>query len=332
LIIRDTKGDPEEAVRGLRELVEEEKVMAVIGPLSSRTAEPVAQEAQKLGVPLITLTQKKDITSQGGMIFRNFMTPAKEVEKLLSLATGDLGLRRFAILYPENSYGKYLMTLFWDRLIESGGTVTAVESYPENETDFADQIKKMAGLYYPRPASAEDVKKPQKGEKGEDSEEPEPIIDFDAIFIPDNYQNVAMIAAHLAYHDVKNVQLIGTSLWHSPQILEMGEDYLQGAFFTTGYSELSDRPGVREFAEDYRQSFETAPGILAASGYDTIRFLKELMLKAHINSRNDLQREILLSRGFEGVTGEIFFDETGEVQKEPQVLQISGKKMVLFRK
>jgi ABC-type branched-subunit amino acid transport system substrate-binding protein len=331
LIIRDTKGDPDDAVKGLIELVEDEKVMAVIGPLSSRTALPVAKEAQKLGVPLITLTQKMNITAEGDMIFRNFMTPSKEVDKIVSLSINELDLKRYAILYPDSSYGKYLMSLFWDRLVEMGGSVTAVESYAQNETDFADPIKKMVGLYYPRIESQAEKEKSEKSEAGEDDNEPEPIIDFDAIFIPDNYQNVAMIAAHLAYHDVKNVQLIGTSLWQSPKLIEMGEDYLQGAIFTSGYSELSNRSGAKEFADSYRENFETAPGILAASGYDTIRFLNDLILKGNITSRSDLQKAIFLSRGFEGVTGAIFFDENGEVQKEPQVLKITRNRMALFQ-
>ncbi|MFC1883591.1 penicillin-binding protein activator [Thermodesulfobacteriota bacterium] len=329
LIIRDTKGDPDEAVKGLKELVEEEKVMAVIGPLSSRAALPVAKEAQKLKVPLIALTQKKDITSEGDMIFRNFMTPAKEVEKVVSLAIGELGLRRFAILYPDNSYGKYLMSLFWDRLSEMGGIVTAVESYAENETDFADQIKKMTGLYYPRIESEEEKK---KREASKDSDEPAPVIDFDAIFIPDGYQNIAMIAAHLVYHDVKGARLIGTSLWQSSKLIEMGGDYLQGAIFTSGYSEVSNRPGAQEFAKVYREAFESAPGVLAATGYDTIRFLKDVIMTSDIKSRTDLQKAIVSHIGFEGITGTIYFDADGEVQKDPQVLTVSRNQITLFRK
>jgi len=78
---------------------------------------------------------------EGEMVFRNFLTPSQEVEGLLDVAMGQMDLKRFGILYPDNAYGRYCMNLFWDRLNDMGGTVTAVESYGVDDTDFADQIK-----------------------------------------------------------------------------------------------------------------------------------------------------------------------------------------------
>jgi branched-chain amino acid transport system substrate-binding protein len=82
LVIRDTKGEPEDAVSGLEDLVINEKVMAIIGPLSSRTAVAVAKRAQELGVPIIALTQREGITKEGEMVFRNFLMPSQEVNRL----------------------------------------------------------------------------------------------------------------------------------------------------------------------------------------------------------------------------------------------------------
>ena len=59
--IKDTKGDPNRTVTGLEELVQADRVMALIGPLSIRTAISAAKKAQEEGVPIITLTQKDDV-------------------------------------------------------------------------------------------------------------------------------------------------------------------------------------------------------------------------------------------------------------------------------
>jgi len=146
---------------------------------------------------------------------------------------------------------------------------------------FADQIKKMVGLYYPRPASLlqklEDMKTPEDEEESIYPEEPQPIIDFDAIFIPDSFQRVAMIAPQLAFHDVLGVQLLGTSAWQSPKLVEMAKDYIQGALFCSGFVGDSEEPGVRVFVEEYRENFDADPGMLAAYGYDTIRLLKKVL-------------------------------------------------------
>ncbi len=340
LIVKDTASDPEQAVAALESLVREEKVVAVIGPLSSKVAAMVAPRAQELGVPLITLTQKPGITATGDMVFRNFITPRQEVRKLVETAL-ERGIRQFAILYPENPYGRLLMHLFWDRLEEHGAEVTAIESYDPEATDFADQIKKMVGLYYPRPASVEErlrqAKAPAPGaedsqsngdkEGQEEEEEPEPIIDFGAVFIPDNPQRVAMIAPQLVYHDVLGVQLMGTALWQSTQLIDLAEDYVQGAIFSAGFYQASRDPLVQEFVREYRESYEAEPGILAASGYDTVVLLNHLLGRGTVRSRRDLQGLLAGGAGIRGLTGWIAFDVSGEAIKDPLLLTISGREI-----
>jgi branched-chain amino acid transport system substrate-binding protein len=188
VIIRDTEGKPEKALEELEALVKTRKVVGVIGPLSSKTAASVSQKAQELGVPMIALTQRRDIVEAGDMVFRNFLTPAQEIDALLQVAVGQLGLERFGILYPDNAYGRFCMNLFWDKLDEMGGSVTAVESYPPDITDFADQIKKMVGLYYPRGSNWREMyaqKKPSRDEENEkELTEEDPLVDFDAVLFP----------------------------------------------------------------------------------------------------------------------------------------------------
>jgi len=335
VVIKDTKDTPEYALSGIEDLAQHEKVIAVIGPLSSKTATAVARQAQELGVPLVTLTQKEGITQEGDMVFRNFLTPSREVKKVLDPSLIDVGIKRFAILYPDNPYGRVFMDLFWERIDQIGGTVTAVESYAPDVTDFAAQIKKMTGVYYPKPASlVEKIIKKRPPEEEECRIYPdaaEPFIDFDAVIIPDNFQRVAMIAPQLPYHDVQDVLLIGTSLWQSSQLIKAAQDYVQGAIFPSGFFEGSVKPEVRKFIADYKATFDSEPGILAAVGYDTIRLLREILKEKDIRIRQDLRNELFRIQGFSGVTGDIAFDSQGELQNEPFLLTISGRKMRLFQ-
>src|SRR5512136_3000035 len=101
LIVRDTRGSAEEAASLVKDLVTTHKVISVIGPLSSRSALSAAKKAQGIGVPIITLTQREGITAEGDMVFQNFLTPAVEVDRLIQKATQQMGLSRFAILYPD---------------------------------------------------------------------------------------------------------------------------------------------------------------------------------------------------------------------------------------
>ena len=314
IIVRDTAGKPEKALDELETLVKVRKVAGVIGPLSSKTASFIAEKAQELGVPMIALTQRRDIVKAGDMVFRNFLTPAQEIDSLLEVAMGQLGLERFGILYPDNAYGRFCMNLFWDKLDEMGGSVTAVEAYPPNVTDFADQIKKMVGLYNKRKTTG--------------GEEAPPLIDFDAVFIPDTYQRVAMIAPQLAFHDVLGVRLIGTRLWHSPKLIEMAKNYIQGAVFSSGFAVESENPKVLGFVTDYKNNFGETPKILAANGYDTICLLKTIFAEDNLRTRDNLREALLEAPVFEGVTGSFSFDAEGEALKTPLLLTISGNSAI----
>lgn len=334
LLIRDTEGSPEITSSAVEALANGEHVVGIIGPLSSKVAVAAAGEAESMGVPIITLTQKEGITDEGEMVFRNFLVPSEEIKTLVNTSVRELGLKRFAILYPDNPYGRFFMNRFWDGLKEAGGSVTAVESYKPDQTDFRDQIRKMTGLYYPRPRSVteklREMRTPFEQETELEPAKPQPIIDFDAVFIPDDYQKIAMIAPQLMYHDVTDVRLIGTSLWQSPKLIEMAGRYVQGAIFTSGFFGKDEDPAVRTFVKDYEKAFESEPGILAATGYDTIRFLRAAVKNGDVRTRKDLCKAILALQDYHGVTGDMSFDSRGEVQKVPLVLTIKGRKMMVL--
>jgi len=331
IIIKDTEGKEEVAVSAVEELVAKDKVIGIIGPLASTTAAAAAKKAQELGIPIITLTQKEGITAEGDMVFRNFMTPSKGIERVLDAAMNRLSLRKFGILYPDNAYGRFFMNLFWDRAEEMGGVITAVESYQADHADFAVEIKKMVGLHYPRPPSVvervEEMKwlaAEQKIEIPQLDEEPDPIVDFDAVFIPDTTEQVSLIAPQFPYHNVFDIRFLGTNLWQSPKLIELAGNYVQGAVFPSGFFIDDGSDAVKNFVDRYMENFETEPGILAATGFDTIRFLMNLMGNAPVRTRRDLRDALVGLYDFYGLTGWISFDEQGEVLREPLVLTVAG--------
>lgn len=143
ILVRDTGSDDGRAAAAVAELANA-GVAAIVGPIA--TAEAAAAVAQSIGMPMITLTQRDGVTNRGDFVFRNFITPQMQTEALVTHAVTTLGVRRFAILYPTDNYGKTFMNLFWDEVIHQGATVAAVVAYDGDQTDFADAVKKTVGL------------------------------------------------------------------------------------------------------------------------------------------------------------------------------------------
>jgi len=333
LVIKDTKGNAEGAIAGLEELVNNENVTIIMGPLASVESTAAAKKAQELGVPIITFTQKEGITNEGDMVFRNFLTPSKEVEALLNRAINEMGMRKFAIFYPDKTYGQTYKDIFREKVKSMGGTITAIESYKPDATDFADGIKKILGSNYTGPdpskkKSGQNNSEDTDGKGGKISLENDgnagPNFDFDAVFIPDNYQQIAMIAPQFPYYNAFNVPFLGTSLWTSDNLVKSVGNFVQGAIFPVGFSSDADMQGVKEFVADYNDNFQSIPGVLAANGYDTIRFIMDILDKG-IKTRKDFRKELIRHDVFNGVTGEISFDEKGEVKKVPILLTVQGE-------
>jgi len=347
LVIRDTKGDPETAIEALKELAAKEKALVTIGPLISKVAEGVVEKAQELGMPIITLSQSDAVTKTGEMIFQNCLNPDDQIRSLVNKVMTEMDLKRFAILYPANSYGKYFMNKLWDKVELNEGVITAVESYDPKSTDFAVEIEKMVGLFYPRPEPTIEEEEEKVGdteqlevkmegpvveaeirvEEQDLEEEPEPIVDFDAVFIPDSYERAGLIASQLAYHDVLGVTLLGTNLWNSPKLIDIAGKYVHGAIFPSGFFVGSGYSGVDSFVDQYSTLFGQEPRFLAAIGYDTIRLVKDILKEKgnNIKTRENFRSALAKNNYFDSVTGPMVFDDERRAKRDPLLLTIRGR-------
>jgi branched-chain amino acid transport system substrate-binding protein len=346
IIIKDTCSDPEKAVMAVNELFEAQ-VAAIIGPIF--TAEPAAFDAQNNRIPIITITQKSNITDIGDYVFRNFFTPKMQIQTITAYAFERLGINKIAILYPDDNYGKTFMNLLWDDVIAYGGKVVGIESYNVDDTDFADPIKKLVGLYYEVP---EDLKNAgilteieKEGEDLDDKDEaqkdieedgaqdkveekPEAIVDFDAIFIPDAPERAGLIIPQLAYYDIKDVYLFGTNLWHSDSLISMARRYMQNSVMPDVFFDESSSEKVRSFVANFENTFREKPGFIEAIAYDTAIILFQLATRPDIQYRSELKNELTNLRDFQGVTGLTSFDNNGDVRKKLYLLRIKGNKFV----
>ena len=313
LIVKDTESDPEKAALAVQEL-SEERVGAIIGPVA--THEDAAAAAQENRIPIITLSQKENITTIGDYVFRNFITPKMQVESLVSYAVNVLGLSRFAILYPDEKYGKTFAELFQNEVDAYGGEIVKIEPYDPDQTDFADPIKKLAE------SDMEFIEHPEEKMVGPDFEQTKPVIDFDAIFIPDGPKASGLILPQLAFYDVVGIQLLGTNLWHSHRLIQMAQQFVQGAIMVDGFFAESNSKKVKDFVNIFEETFDEKPGFIEAVAYDTAMILFNLVSRNDIQSRSQVKDEIMNLRNFHGLTGETSFDPIGNAQKKLYLLQI----------
>jgi ABC-type branched-subunit amino acid transport system substrate-binding protein/predicted negative regulator of RcsB-dependent stress response len=328
VIVKDTASEAQATLLAMREL-DREGVSAVIGPLVH--AEAVVHEAQALGLPIVTITQKEGVVGVGDHVFRNFITPAAQVRALVAYATARLGITQAIILYPDEAYGRTFMGLFRDEFQARGGEVLLAAAYAPSATDFSASIKKL--LRFSQRVSREarpDRTDSRAGSRRSrtDEKEYDLVFEFQAIFIPDEPAKAGMLVPQLVYHDIRDVHLLGTNLWHSDTLIQHAGPYAQGAIMPDAFSADSTEPAARRFVDAFEQTYQQKPGAIEAAAYDTTRMLFDVLSRPGVRFRGDVAAELRTAEGFPGATGFTRFLPNGDCDKELRILEVRGKRFV----
>lgn len=273
LVIVDAGETGASAVAALETLVREHGVLGVAGPLLTPQAEPVAQAAEALGVPLIQLTQSLEDASPYTWVIQGWLTPKDQIERLVDYAIGARDWHTFVVMYPDNAYGTHAASTFRAAVEARGGKVTIASAYPPDATDF-------------RPAAAKIARRR--------NDTTPPIIDFDAVFLPDKARRISLVTAGLAFEEIpmgrfqphkdRPVGLLGLSGWNSDELISGGGGYTYGALFTDVFVPPPDNtytwypePSWDAFVTAYRDKTARTPTPVEALGVDVGRFLAAAM-------------------------------------------------------
>jgi ABC-type branched-subunit amino acid transport system substrate-binding protein len=341
VLIRDSAGRPERAARAVRELADQE-VTAIVGPLLSGECEAAATVAEAEGVPLVALTARPEVSAARPHVFRVRTMPREEVEALVDHAVKVLGAQRFAILYPRDSYGRGLRRLFWEAVEEQGGRIVGVASYDPDATDFAEPIRRLVGFTLLSPEEKKGLEEREEMEKrarrlppeeaaalreearaitGPDGEALPPIVDFDALFIPESHEKVVLIAPQLAFHEAVGTTLLGPSGWYHPDLVRIAREHVEGARFAAHFYPDSELGFVRAFAERYERAYAGPPDVFAAQAFDATNLVLVQLARGR-ESREAVREGVLAVRDYPGVTGVLSMRVDGNARKRPFLLAV----------
>ncbi len=317
LVIRDSKGDPLEVEKAVEELVTQEKVMAIIGPLLTITVDKAAQKAQQLKVPLLTLSQKEPLYGKGEFIFQNSLTPSDQIQALVSYAIKELELRTFAVFHPNSPYGLHFKNLFTQEVIRRGGKVLGGVAYQEDQTDFSQEIK---GFFK--------IKTTQKeGSRRTMGEEFKMGLSVDGLFIPDTHDRVGLILSQMAYFDVSGVTFLGTNAWNGPDLIPIAGKSAEGAIFVDTFFKKNPSPLVVRFVDEFQKAYQREPETLEALSYDGAKLLLGIIRSKGISSSIQMRDELRKVQNYQGVSGLKGFGEDGKAIRTLSILKVKKRQI-----
>jgi len=330
LVVRDSQLNPEITKSLVLELVETERVIAIIGPLARKTSEAAAEEAERLRVPLISLSLTENIPELGEFIFRNNQSWKQEIQELLEYATSELQACRFLILYAKTREGRQKMRLFWDAVVLKGCKVVAVEGFKdEGQKSLVNEFDTFTGKT--RRLGTED-----KIILKELKEKEVPIHNFDAVFVAvgsGGVKNLSLIFPYSEVYKMRKTTFLGDSGWNDSALpYALGLRGVKNPVFVDSFFQQSKTPAMQQLLRLherilYRHQNYIGPTAYTAFAYDTLIILMQLLEDERNQSHRDLRDALLNMQMFPGVTGNLRFDEKGKVEREMQLLTLRRGKI-----
>jgi branched-chain amino acid transport system substrate-binding protein len=108
LISRDDGYDPDRSIAVTGQLLDEDKVFGIIGPVGTPTSEAILPIAATRGVPFIgAFTGAEFLRAASNTNVVNVRASYfRETEEIVERLTKDLGITRIAVLYQDDAYGR----------------------------------------------------------------------------------------------------------------------------------------------------------------------------------------------------------------------------------
>lgn len=293
LILKDYAGDPNEAKIQVQQLIEQNQVAAILGPLLAESSAVVSEVSRGANVPLISFSKNSKF-EVGGSVFRLGPTVASQIESLLEVCTRKLGYHDFAIVYPENQLGYEFASLFRFELDRRSRSLVYAASYPEGDYSSFSTITDELERELP-----------------------------DAVFLVDDLRASSRFISAAQKKLVKRVAILGSGNWYNPVELDNSRTLLDGIIFVSPFFSESPRPLVREFVEAYQAKYRTKPDFLAAQGFDAATMILSA-LKRHQQEGVPLEQALGQIRNYDGLTGEISVQSNGEIVRTFDVVKLEA--------
>ena len=318
-VVEDDQGKAEEAASVVQKLINQDRVVAVIGEVASSRSLAAAPICQQNGVPMVSPSSTNpEVTRKGDFIFRMCYLDDFQGQVMARFAAQNLGLKRVAMLKDvKNDYSVALAKFCTDEFVKDGGTVLVEQSYSSGDQDFRAQL------------TAIKAKNPE------------------AIFLPGYYTEAGLIGRQARELGL-TMPIIGGDGWESEKLLEIGGDAMNGCFYANHWSLDQPNPKLQAFLAAYRAKFHGDPDAIAGLAYDAASVLFGSMeklsaadpaafaalgsSKAGTDARKAATRKlrdlIAATANYEGATGTITLDENRNPKKPIVMIAVKGGKKV----
>lgn len=302
-IYNDNQSTPTEASSQVLDLVSKQKVLAIVGPLSSRQAVPAGGMANSFSTPLISPWSTSPATTRNRpFVFRSGYLLEVQAPVLTKFITKEFQLTKAAVLYDiVSTYPRIMAKSFRNVFEETNGkgSIVAYEEFRTGDTDLSKQLEEIINS------------------------------EADILFTPQHYNEVPEIvkqARKLGW----TKPIIGSNSWAGGNLTKECGSACDDLFFVGNYAAGKATGKSKEFVEVYKNAYGELPDEVAALTWDAIQALLLSLEESGgltgnlIKDRDTIRDRLTLIKNYEGVTGKMSFNKSGDPAKCAVMIKIEN--------
>ncbi len=299
VIYEDDKSTTYEAVQKVRQLIDRNKVVALLGEVASSRSLAGGLIANTSHVPMITPSSTAvAVTKKRSWVFRTCFTDDQQGAIAARFIKQHLKKDRVGIFFAaQDPYSSGLARAFREETKRLAGVIVVEKGYQKGETNFRTYLSEL------RAASPE------------------------AIFVPNYYNEMVLIARQASELGIPGGVFIGGDGWDSSNLVDGAGAELDGAHFTNHYAPDVPSENARKFFTAFTAKYKHDPTSLSAQGYDAAMLLFDAIRRAGDAKPALIRDALAATKDFKGATGTMTMDEEHNANKPIVVVQVKDKKI-----
>ncbi|MCX7625039.1 MAG: ABC transporter substrate-binding protein [Candidatus Sumerlaeaceae bacterium] len=305
LMLEDDAGNPAEAQNVATKIASNPEVLAVIGHFNSScslAAKSAYTEAKM--VMFSPASTNVNVTKNSDYVFRNIFTDDFQGQSLARYAAEILSVKKVAILFDNDDYGRGLKESFKKKAISLGITVLNETAYGKDTNDFRSQLTTING-YQP-----------------------------ELILIAGLYKHAAVIAKQARELGIKTPFIGGDGVF-SEQYVTLAGPAANGTYVSCPFLFELGGERAKQFAEQFRAKYSREPDAWAALSYDAFQLIVKA-IETNGATREGIHRYLKginsPAAAYDGLTGKTFFDEEGDCRKPVQMAVVKDGRFTAAEK
>lgn len=300
----DSESDPEKAAAVTRRLIDEKGAKMILGAATSAEARAIIPVLEETNVICLSPSASRPgLTKSSKLFFRIYPSDELEGHTAGKFLIDRLSATEVVLFVGDSDYVRGIEPEFRRQYVDNlGGQVVA-------------NVNLMVDGWEQAAAEAMRAHEPA------------------AVYVIGYSDEIVKAVQYLRDSGFRG-RIVTTSAFYTSKALSSAGENADGVLFPLPpFDRTSDKEPTVSFVNRYMDTYERAPDVYAAHGYDAMTVAIQVLAIANPPETMEINKALHFGvTDFMGVTGPILFDDYGDVKHYPKMFIVKNGQVVSYRR